>query len=76
MVAVAIHGLTVVADSFIAIDDLVKKRPEDAGKLLDALKKNFEVMRNYINFINITKICNAIDRVDIEAAKLATNVAI
>ena len=37
-----IHGSSVVADSFIAIDKLVAERPEDAQMLLDALKCNFE----------------------------------
>ena len=36
-----IHGLSVVADSFIAVDTLLKERPQDADRLLDALRTNF-----------------------------------
>ena len=31
-----IHGLSVVADSFAAIDRLLAERPEDAGRMLEA----------------------------------------
>ncbi|MDR0473176.1 MAG: pyruvate formate lyase family protein [Treponema sp.] len=37
-----IHGLSVVADSFIAVNTLMRERPSDAGRLLQALKLNFE----------------------------------
>ena len=37
-----IHGLTVVADCFIAIDSLLKERPDEAENLIPALKNNFE----------------------------------
>jgi formate C-acetyltransferase len=37
-----IHGTSVVADSFVAIDKLLNERPEDAERLLNALKNNFE----------------------------------
>ena len=37
-----IHGLSVVADSFIAIDHLMKERPEDAENLIKACACNFE----------------------------------
>ena len=37
-----IHGLSVIADSFVAIDCLLEQRPEDAGRLLDALRDGFE----------------------------------
>ena len=33
-----IHGLSVVADSFIAIDTLVKERPQDADRMVEALR--------------------------------------
>ncbi|MCL1796649.1 MAG: hypothetical protein FWG37_07160, partial [Clostridia bacterium] len=36
-----IHGLAVVADSFTAIDCLLRDRPQDAERLLDALRTNF-----------------------------------
>ena len=37
-----IHGLSVVADSFVAIDHLLFERPEAAEDLLPALRANFE----------------------------------
>ncbi len=37
-----IHGLAVVADSFVAIDRLLAERPQDAEMLLPALRANFE----------------------------------
>lgn len=37
-----IHGLAVVADSFVAIDRLLEERPQDAEKLVPALRANFE----------------------------------
>ncbi len=37
-----VHGLTVLADSFIAIDKFVDKYPDGKEMLLDALEKNFE----------------------------------
>lgn len=37
-----IHGLSVLADSFVAVDCLLEQRPEDAGRLLDALRGGFE----------------------------------
>ena len=37
-----IHGSAVVGDSFVAIERLVKERPEDAERLLNALRNNFE----------------------------------
>lgn len=37
-----IHGLSVVADSFVAIDTLLRERPEDADRLVEALRTNFE----------------------------------
>ena len=37
-----IHGLSVVSDSFVAIDRLLAERPQDCDNLIDALKKNFQ----------------------------------
>ncbi len=37
-----IHGLSIVADSFIAIDRLLAERPEDAENLIKACQCNFE----------------------------------
>jgi pyruvate-formate lyase len=36
-----IHGLSVLADSFIAIDCLLRDRPQDADRLVPALRANF-----------------------------------
>lgn len=46
-----IHGLSVVADSFVAVDCLLKERPEDAQKLVDALAcdfKGYEELHAYL----------------------------
>lgn len=67
-----IHGLSVVADSFIAIDTLLNERPEDAGRLLNALKDNFEhdkELRQYL--MKAPKYGNNIAAVDKEAAEVA-----
>ena len=37
-----IHGLSIVADSFTAVDCLLRDRPQDAQMLIDALACNFE----------------------------------
>lgn len=36
-----IHGLAVMADSFVAIDRFIAERPQDADKLMGALRANF-----------------------------------
>ncbi len=71
-----IHGLSVVADSFIAVDHLLKERPQDAHTLLDALKANFEgyeELRDYLK--TCPKFGNNIDEVDREAADIAVKVS-
>lgn len=68
-----IHGLSVVADSFIAIDTLLEERPEDAGRMLEALRDNFEQdpeMQQYL--LKAKKYGNNIARVDHEAAEIAS----
>lgn len=70
-----IHGLSVMADSFTAIDVLLKERPEDADRLLDALRTDFtedEELRQYL--LMCPKFGNNIDRVDREAAEIASRV--
>ena len=70
-----IHGLSVMADSFIAIDTLVKERPQDAGRLLEALRTNFEndpELRQYM--MKAPKYGNNIAVVDDEAAEIARRV--
>ncbi|MFH1022805.1 MAG: pyruvate formate lyase family protein [Planctomycetota bacterium] len=46
-----IHGLSVVADSFTAVDSLIRERPGDAARLLEALRNDFrgaEDLRQYL----------------------------
>ncbi len=71
-----IHGLSVIADSFIAVDTLLAERPADAERLLVALKNNFEgdeEMRNYL--LSCKKYGNNESVVDDEAAEIASKVA-
>lgn len=71
-----IHGTTVVADSFVAIDKLLKERPEDAGKLVDALKANYEGYEDLHKFmIAAPKFGNNIEIVDNEAVEVMTKTA-
>lgn len=67
-----IHGLTVVADSFVAIDHLLKDRPQDAERLVKALADNFkddEELHEYL--LSCPKFGNNYSEVDDEAAKIA-----
>ncbi len=71
-----IHGSSVVADSFIAIDKLVRERPEDAENLLDALKNNFEGYEELREFLlSAPKFGNNIDEVDRETAEVTNKIA-
>lgn len=71
-----IHGLSVVADSFVAIDCLLKDRPEDSDILIEALRNNFEgyeELRSYL--LSCAKYGNNIPVVDKEAATIAQKVS-
>ncbi|MEM1484394.1 pyruvate formate lyase family protein [Oscillospiraceae bacterium PP1C4] len=71
-----IHGLTVVADSFAAIEQLLLDRPEDSQRLLDALKTNFESdeeLRQYL--FSCEKFGNNQAKVDAQAAELAEKIS-
>ena len=71
-----IHGVSVIADSFIAIDKLLTERPEDADKLVDALKADFvgyEELREFL--LSADKFGNNIEKVDAEAGEVASRVA-
>lgn len=71
-----IHGLSVAADSLIAVDTLLEERPEDAGRMLEALRNDFEndpEMRQYL--LKAKKYGNNIARVDDEAAEIAGRVS-
>ena len=71
-----IHGTSVVADSFIAIDKLINERPEDAQNLLDALKNNFEGYEELREFLlSAPKFGNNIEEVDRETAELTSKIA-
>ncbi len=71
-----IHGVSVIADSFTAIDKLLSERPEDADKLVDALKadfKGYEDLREFL--LSADKFGNNIESVDNEAGEIASKVA-
>ena len=71
-----IHGSSVVADSFVAIDTLLKERPQDADRMLEALRTNFEndpEMYQYL--LACDKFGNNIEGVDHEAAEVVKRAA-
>ena len=71
-----IHGVTVIADSFAAIDKLLAERPEDADRLVEALKadfKGYEDLRSFL--LSADKFGNNIEKVDNEAGEIAAKVA-
>ena len=71
-----IHGLSVVADSFIAIDCLIKERPQDADRLIHALQTNFEDDPELQQFLlTAPKFGNNEDDVDREAVEIANRVS-
>ena len=70
-----IHGLSIVADSFTAIDQFLRERPGDSGRLLSALKSNFEHdddLRQYLR--RCPKFGNNIETVDLEAKAVAQRI--
>lgn len=71
-----IHGLSIVADSFVAIDCFLKDYPGQAQRLLDALKNNFEgeeELREYLS--SCPKFGNNNVVVDREAADIASKIS-
>lgn len=71
-----IHGLAVIADSFTAIDCLLKDRPQDCERLLKALQTDFkedEEMREYL--LSCPKYGNNLDAPDAEAVEIASKVS-
>ena len=71
-----IHGSSVVADSFIAIDCLLRDRPEDAGKLVEACKANFEGYEELQEYLlSCPKFGNNDKTVDGECAEICEKVA-
>ena len=71
-----IHGLTVLADSFVAIDEFIKKYPDGKEMLIDALKNNFEGYEDLREFLlSCPKFGNNIEVVDNEAREIAIKVS-
>lgn len=71
-----IHGLSVLADSFIAIDTLLEERPQDADRLIEALRTNFEQDEELHQYLlECDKFGNNIERVDKEAKVIAEKVS-
>lgn len=71
-----IHGLSVVADSFAAIDKLLAERPNDAKNLLKALQNNFVGYEELHQFLkSAPKYGNNIQNVDKEACEIVNRVS-
>ena len=71
-----VHGLSVLADSFIAIDKFVERYPDGKEMLVDALKKNFEGYEELRAFLrSAPKFGNNIPEVDREAREIALRVS-
>lgn len=71
-----IHGLSVIADSFIAVDHLLKERPEEAENLIAACKCNYEGYEPLHAYLkSCPKFGNNIPEVDREAAEVAQRVS-
>ena len=71
-----IHGLSVVSDSFVAVEHLLKTRPQDAEKLIAALKCNFEGYEELREFLHTCpKFGNNHPEADAAAVELAEQVS-
>jgi len=71
-----IHGLAVVADSFTAIDRLIKERPGDAEQLLEELKNDFSGKPDFREWLlSWDKYGNDIHSVDNEAVDMANKIS-
>jgi len=71
-----IHGLSVMADSFVAVDHLLNERPEDAERLLKALQNNFEGDAELLAYLKACpKFGNNLDEPDSEAVAIAQRVS-
>lgn len=71
-----VHGLSVLADSFVAIDCYLRDYPQDELGLVDALKNNFEgseELRKYL--LACPKFGNHEQTVDKEAREIALRVS-
>lgn len=71
-----VHGLTVLADSFVAIDKFVEKYSDDKELLLNALRNNFEGYEEIREFlISCPKFGNNLEVVDNEACEIANKIS-
>jgi formate C-acetyltransferase len=71
-----IHGLSVTADSFAAVDAVLKERPQDADRLINALKNNFVGDEELLDFlIHCSKFGNNIASVDLEAVEIVKKIS-
>ncbi len=71
-----IHGSAVVGDSFVAVDRLLKERPEDAERLINALKNNFKDDSELREFLLAApKFGNNDDTADRETVEICRRVA-
>ena len=71
-----IHGLSVLADSFVAVDQLLKERPEDIDRLVPALRADFEGYEELHTFLkSAPKFGNNIPEADKEAAEIVRRVS-
>jgi len=71
-----IHGLSVLADSFIAIDKFVEKYPDGKDMLVDAIKADFKGYEELRDFLaSCPKFGNNIEVVDNEAKEIAVKVS-
>lgn len=71
-----VHGLTVLADSFIAMDKYAQKYPDGFDRLVSAIKNNFEGYEDVREFLlSCPKFGNNIPEVDKEAADIAITVS-
>ncbi len=71
-----IHGLSIMADSFIAIDELLRNRPQDAENLVPALRADFKGYEELHAFLkSAAKFGNNIPEVDREAAEIVRRVS-
>ena len=71
-----IHGLSVVADAFVAVDQFLAERPKDAERLIAALRTDFvhdEDLRQYLRAC--PKFGNHVERVDREARVVAQHIS-
>ena len=71
-----VHGLSVLADSFVAIDHFIKAYPDGKEMLKDALKNNFEGYEELRSFLRrAPKFGNNLPEVDREAREIALRVS-